>query len=301
MLADRLRLVGHASVIEVSTVDDAVEALGAQGEDAMVLAGGTALMIMLRARLIAPSTIVSIGRVQGLREISVEDGMLSIGALVTLDEVARSLVVHDAASSLAEVFDVVGNIRVRCAATVGGLLAEADYASDPPCALLALGARVVIAGPRGTRAVGIGDFLVGYYQTVLEPDELVVALQVPVQEPGAVAVYEKFRTRSTEDRPCVGVFASTTIAPDGTCSSLRLAIGAVSERPERFADLEQAAVGAVLDEGVARHVADGYAERIRTLDDMRGSSWYRTEMVRVWGRRALLATTEPHRRNARAG
>jgi carbon-monoxide dehydrogenase medium subunit len=284
--------VAHPPVIEVSTVEEAVDALGSS-EDAKVLAGGTALMILLRARLIEPSVFVSIGRIDGLRKISVEDRQLSLGALVTLDEVANSAVVRAAVPGLAEVFGVVANIRVRCAATVGGLLAEADYASDPPCALVALDADVVIAGPRGTRAVALGDFLVGYYQTVLEEDEIVVAVRVPVEEPGAVAVYEKFRTRSSEDRPCVGVFASARTAADGTCSSVRLAIGAVSERPERFPELEQMAVGAVLDESVAQQIADGYAERINTLDDMRGSSWYRTEMVRVWGRRALLAAAQP--------
>jgi carbon-monoxide dehydrogenase medium subunit len=273
-------------------VEEAVGALGSS-EDAKVLAGGTALMILLRARLIEPSAFVSIGRIEGLREIGVEDGRLSLGSLVTLDEVANSPVVREAVPGLAEVFRVVANIRVRCAATVGGLLAEADYASDPPCALVALDADVVIAGPRGTRTVALGDFLVGYYQTVLEPDEIVVAVEVPVEEPGAVAVYEKFRTRSSEDRPCVGVFASARTAADGTCSSVRLAIGAVSERPERFPELERMAVGTVLDESVAQQIADGYAERINTLDDMRGSSWYRTEMVRVWGRRALLAAAQP--------
>ena len=285
--------MAHPDVIEAATVDEAVEALGAHGHDAKVLAGGTALMILLRARLIEPAAFVSITRIEGLREIKVDDGKLCIGALATLDEVQHSAVVRETVPGLAEVFGVVGNIRVRCAATVGGLLSEADYASDPPCALVALDAEVVIAGPSGTRVVPVVDFLVGYYQTVLEPDELVVEVRVPVPEPGAVAVYEKFRTRSSEDRPCVGVFATTRIAADGTCASLRLAIGAVSERPERFPELERTAVGNVLDEDVARQIADAYAERIKTLDDMRGSSWYRTEMVRVWGRRTLVATTQP--------
>jgi carbon-monoxide dehydrogenase medium subunit len=285
--------LAHPDVIEVSTVAEAVDTLGAHGYDAKVLAGGTALMILLRARLIEPELFVSIARVEGLRDIEVDDGRLSIGALVTLDEVHHSAVVHEAVPGLAEVFGVVGNIRVRCAATVGGLLAEADYASDPPCALVALDADVVVAGPRGTRVIPVADFLVGYYQTVLEPDELVVAVRVPVQEPGAATVYEKFRTRSSEDRPCVGVFAQARLAADGTCSSVRLAVGAVSERPARFPDLEGTAVGAAIDEDVARQIADGYAERIKTLDDLRGSSWYRTEMVRVWGRRALLAAAQP--------
>jgi carbon-monoxide dehydrogenase medium subunit len=275
-------------VIEVSTVPEAVQALEAHGGEAMVLAGGTAVIILLRSRLLEPTALVSIGRVEALRHIEVEDGALVIGAIVTLDEVDRSPVVREAVPGLAEVFGVVGNIRVRCAATVGGLLAEADYASDPPCALLALDAEVVTGGPNGGRTIPLRDFVTGFYSTVLEPGELVVAVRVPVQDPRAVSVYEKYRTRSSEDRPCVGVFASTTLADDGTCERLRLAVGAASDVPQRFAEVEEVALGSTLDEGVARHVADGYAERIDTLSDMRGSSWYRTEMVRVWGRRALM-------------
>jgi carbon-monoxide dehydrogenase medium subunit len=177
-------------------------------------------------------------------------------------------------------------VRVRSVATVGGVLAEADYASDPPCALLALGAKVEVRG-HSPRAIPIEEFFQGFYETALEPEELVTAVRIPVPAPGTTAAYEKYRTRSSEDRPCVGVFAATRL-DGGRLEELRVAVGAASETPQRFPDLEEAATGRPLDEALAAEVAEGYAERVETLDDMRGSAWYRTEMIRVWVRRTIL-------------
>jgi carbon-monoxide dehydrogenase medium subunit len=112
-------------------------------------------------------------------------------------------------------------------------------------------------------------------------------VRIPVPAPGTTAAYEKYRTRSSEDRPCVGVFAATRL-DSGRLEELRVAVGAASETPQRFPDLEAAAAGRPLDEALAAEVAEGYAERIDTLDDMRGSAWYRTEMIRVWVRRTIL-------------
>ena len=101
-------------------------------------------------------------------------------------------------------------------------------------------------------------------------------------------MYEKFVTRSSEDRPCVGVFAALRMAADGqTCANLRVAVGAAAETPQRFPEVEALAHGQTLSDSLVRAVADAYAERIDTLSDMRGSAWYRTEMVRVWVRRAI--------------
>ena len=273
----------------MSDVDQAVAALAEHGDNAKVLAGGTAVSILRRARLIDVPTFVSIGGIESLRGIRGDGEHIELGALATLDEVARHPRVRENFPGLAVAFGVVGNIRVRCAATVGGLLAEADYASDPPCALLALDAEVVIAGPAGRRTLKLDDFLVGFYETALAPDELVVAVKVPLASRTQTSVYEKFRTRSSEDRPCVGVFAATSFDSAGTCSDLRLAVGATSETPKRFTDVEATANARPLDEELAGAIADEYAGRIEPIDDARGSAWYRTEMVRVWVRRTLLA------------
>jgi carbon-monoxide dehydrogenase medium subunit len=215
-----------------------------------------------------------------------------IGALATHRQVELSPVTREKIPLLAETFGVVANVRVRNAATVGGVLAEADYASDPPAALLALDAEVETIGPRGARTIAIRDFFRGFYETTLEAAEIVTGVRVPIPPSGSRAVYEKYVTRSSEDRPCLGVAGVVRMASDGrTCEDLRVAVGAVAEVPQRFQEVEALASGTRLESDVIRAIADGYAERIDTLSDMRGSAWYRTEMIRVWVRRVIEAAT----------
>lgn len=270
-----------------TTLDEAIRLLAELGEEAKVVAGGTALTIMLRQRLIDPSALVSIGRLPNLDRIEVVGGELVLGALVTHRAVELSPLVRAQLPVLARTFGVVANVRVRNAATVGGVLAESDYASDPPALFRALDAVVEASGPNGVRSIPIADFFVAFYETALRPDELVTGVRVPLLAPTARAVYEKFVTRSSEDRPCIGVAAVVDLGPDGSCRDLRVAVGAAAETPQRFPDLEAQLHGQKLSEGVIRDLADAYADRIETLDDMRGSSWYRTQMVRVWVRRAI--------------
>lgn len=270
-----------------TTLDEATHLLGEFGEDAKVVAGGTALTIMLRQRLIDPSALVSIGRLPGLDGIAVADGELVLGALVKHRAVELSPLVRTQLPVLARTFGVVANVRVRNAATVGGVLAESDYASDPPAVFRALDAVVEATGPEGSRTIPIADFFVAFYETALRPDELVTGVRVPLLPPTAGAVYEKYVTRSSEDRPCIGVAAIVDFAPDGSCRDLRVAVGAAAEIPQRFPELEAELRGQKLSETVLRDLADAYADRIETLDDMRGSAWYRTQMVRVWVRRAI--------------
>ncbi len=270
-----------------NTLDEATHLLGELGEDAKVVAGGTALTIMLRQRLIDPSALVSIGRLPDLDGIAVADGELVLGALVRHRAVELSPLVRTQLPVLARTFGVVANVRVRNAATVGGVLAESDYASDPPAVFRALDAVVEATGRDGSRMIPIADFFVAFYETALRPDELVTGVRVPLLSPTAGAVYEKYVTRSSEDRPCIGVAAIVDLDPDGSCRDLRVAVGAAAETPQRFPELEAELRGQRLSETVLRDLADAYADRIETLDDMRGSAWYRTQMVRVWVRRAL--------------
>jgi aerobic carbon-monoxide dehydrogenase medium subunit len=277
--------------IEVGSIDEAIASLEEYGEEATVVAGATAVTIMLQQGLIDPSAIVSIARIDGLGGIARDGTELRIGALTTHREVELSPIVLDSLPILAKTFGVVANVRVRNAATVGGVVAEADYASDPPALLTALDAVVELTGPSGSRSVAIGDFLLGFYETSLERNEIVTALRVPILPADSGTAYEKFTTRSSEDRPCIGVAAVVRL--DGTaCSDLRVAVGAVAETPQRFIDLEAEARGRDLDDALINTIADGYAERIDPISDMRGSAWYRTEMTRVWVRRAIAAARD---------
>jgi carbon-monoxide dehydrogenase medium subunit len=274
--------------LEPRSADEAVSLLDGFAGEARIVAGATAVTILLRQGLIHPAALISIGHLPGLDEIRQVDGALRFGALVTHRAVERSALVREVLPSLADVFGTVGNVRVRNAATVGGVLAEADYASDPPAAFLTLDAIVEALGPEGSREIPIAEFFEGFYATSLRDSEIITGVRVPIPTAGLHAVYEKYVTRSSEDRPCVGVFAAVRLeAGEHRCAELRVAVGAASETPQRFPELEALGIGRQLNETVIQTIADGYAERIDTLADMRGSAWYRTEMVRVWIRRAL--------------
>jgi carbon-monoxide dehydrogenase medium subunit len=271
------------------TLGAAIELLQRYGEGARIVAGSTAVTIMVRQRLIAPAALVAIGGIQGLSGIRRVDGHLEIGALTTHREVELSPLVRDTIPVLAETFGVVANVRVRNVATVGGVLAEADYASDPPAMLLALDAEIVARGPGGERTIPIASFFRAFYETALAPDEVLTAVRVPIPQAGTRASYQKFVTRSSEDRPCVGVIAVVRLAADGSIEDLRVAVAAAAETPQRFPDVEATARGEALDEALARRIAEDHAGRIHPLQDLRGSAWYRSEMIRVWVRRAIEA------------
>ncbi len=268
------------------TLEEALHILEEQGDHSKVMAGGTALVLLLQERLIAPEAIVSLERIPELSGIRLVGDSLHIGAMTLLRDIERSPMVVEHAPLLARACCEVGNVRVRNQATLGGNLAEADYASDPPAALLALDALVQVASARGSRQIPVEAFWVGFYTTVLEPQELITEIVLPRPTAGTRMTYLKYKSRSSEDRPCTGVAAAASYEAD-RCLELRVAVGAACETPQRLAAYEQMARGAVLTDSLIDAIAEGYAADIETLDDMRGSSWYRSQMIRTHVRRAL--------------
>lgn len=256
--------------------------------EAKLIAGGTAVVLMMRQGLIFPSLLVSLQRVEDLASIEVADGHVQIGGRATLHDVAASDIVRRHAPSLARACRVVGNVRVRNAATLAGNLAEADYASDPPSVLACLGAKCMAQGPDGTRSIPIADLITGFYSTDLLPAEVITEVHVPIADPEEVSTYLKYVSRSSEDRPCVGVAASAVIRAN-TIEDMRVVVGAVGPAPAGRPEVCSRATGRPLDDATIRSVADGYADSIDPMEDARGSSWYRREMIRVVVTRALEA------------
>ncbi len=265
------------------TLADALELRVALGDGALPIAGGTYLGALLSAGLIdPPAAFIALGGIEELRAIALGDGRLVLGALVTHRRVERDAAVRaDGFGALADAFGSVANVRIRTVATVGGVLADADYASDPPAMLCALGAEVVAASPRGERRLAIEQLILGHYETAIEPDELLVRAEVPRPQR---AVYLKFRSRSSEDRPCVGVAAA--VARDG---ALRVVVGAVAGTPQILPEVCALAAGAELTAGLRDEIAAGYGEGIEAFGDLRGSEVYRRRVTRVLVRRALEA------------
>ena len=252
------------------SLEEALDLRARHGDEATVLAGGTFVGILMNQGFLAPAALLSLRDVAELRGIAVEGGELRLGAMATHRAVERSEAVRSGWPALARAFGLVASPRVRNQATVGGVLADADYASDPPAMLAALDARVLLRSPRGERSVRVGELILGHYETCIEPDELLVEVRIPPQP--ARAAYRKFRSRSSEDRPCVAVAAVR--GEDG----LRVVVGAVAGAPQEFPDLCS---------GEPAEVAAGYAERIEPLSDARGSAAYRRRVIAAEVRRAV--------------
>lgn len=271
-----------------ASVEETLSILAEHGEDARVLAGGTAVVLLLRQGLISPAVLVSLDRLEDLRTIA-EGGRsgLRLGALTSLRQAETSSLVRARHPTLTDTLAKVANVRIRHQATVGGNLAEADYASDPPCVLWALRARARVRSVRGERELPLAELLSGYYRTSLAPDELLTEVVVPDAPPRSGSCYQRLVTGSSEDRPCVGVAAVVRTDRDGRCDELRVVTSAVGPVPVELEDTEGMAVGQPRSDELVAEVATAYGRRIEPLSDVRGSSWYRKQAIEVLVRRAV--------------
>jgi carbon-monoxide dehydrogenase medium subunit len=278
----------NIELLQPASLDEAIAYLGSHAGETKILSGGTALVIMLKNRLISPASLLSVSHLKQLRSVGHKPGVgLRIGALATIREVEMSPLVREKNPTLAQTFGKVGNIRVRNAATVGGNLSEADYASDPPCVLVALRARVKVNSVRGEREIPATQLFRGFYETALAPDEILTELIVPEPAPGSRSSYLKYISRSSEDRPCVGMAVVIENESNGSCKDLRLVAGAVSEIPQELESAEAMARGKHLTDSLIEEIAEAYAAGIEPLSDLRGSAWYRKQIIRVMARRAI--------------
>jgi carbon-monoxide dehydrogenase medium subunit len=281
-------------------LDEALALLQEHGPDARVVAGGTALVTMMRQRLVRPACLVSLRDVEGLDRIEATNGAIRLGALVTHRAVEVSPLIRERLPVLAETFRRVGTVRIRHMATVGGALAHADPNQDPPVTLLALDATVEIRRASGRRELPLREFFRDYYETALEPGELVTAVTVPLLPAASGASFVKFLPRTADDYATVAVAAIVTLEPDGQrCHQARIALGSVGMTPLRARAAEAALVGQRLDEGVLRAAGAAAKTEVDPLSDHRGSAAYKREMVSVMVGRALTQAAAAARQMAR--
>jgi len=256
--------------------------------DAKALAGGTALLTLIKHGIFIPKTLVNLKKIGGMSGIDYDRQRgLRIGALTTIYDVESSPLVRQYYPWLAEACHVVANIRIRNMATIGGNLAHGDYQSDPPTALVALDAGVELTRRTGTRQMKLSEFLLGSYETALQPGELLSALVVPPPDNWR-GTYVKFTTGSSEERPCAGIAALVRME-QGVCRDLRLVVGAVSPRPVRIHHAEEFARGKEITEAVLQTISAEASRAVDPIDDLRGSVSYKRHLVGVLVRRALAA------------
>jgi len=270
------------------TQEEALTLLHEHGDSAKLMAGGTALVIMMKQRLVLPETLISLHRLRGLAEVQEVDGTLHLGALLTHRAAETSPLLRARLPVLAETYRQVATVRIRNVATVGGALAHADPNQDPPVTLLALDAQVQLASVSGSRDVPLTDFFTDYYETVLRPDELLTAIRIPLPQPHTGSAHVKFLPRTADDYATVGVAATIRLDPaTGTCQDCRIALGSVGSTPLRALQAEGVVRGQRLTPELLREAGAVAQQQTDPISDTRGSADYKRAMAGVFVRRAL--------------
>ena len=258
------------------------------GPDGKLVAGGTALVIMMKQQLVQPACVISLRNVSDLGGVSENNGSVHIGGLVSHAALDASPVVQEKLPMLAETYHHVATQRVRTMATVGGGLAHADPNQDPPPSLIALGASFELSSSRGSRTVAAEDFFSDYYETVLEPDEVLSGVNVPLMAAHSGGAYLKFLPRSADDYATVSAAAVVTLDPGKTTiEDVRIAMGSVNTTPVRAADAEAVLRGQPVKPEGLREAGEKAREATDPVSDFRGSASYKTQMAAVFVRRAL--------------
>jgi carbon-monoxide dehydrogenase medium subunit len=263
------------------SLDAALEALRAGGEDAKLLAGGHSLIPLMKLRLAAPSLLVDLRRVPGLAGIRADGAVVRVGAMTRHHDVATAPELGLAAKVAATIADQ----QVRNRGTIGGTLAHGDPASDLPAVLVAMDGAVVARGPGGDRRIAAADLFQDYLTTALDHGEVITEVELPASN-GWGAGYAKFNRR-VEDWAMVAVCAAVRKAPDGSCEDVRVGLTNMAGVPLRATAVEEALRGGALDAGSIAAAAGQAAEGTDPPPDLNASSEYKRHLARVLCRRAL--------------
>ena len=268
------------------TVAQAI-ALLADQPSARVLAGGTDLIVQMKAGRIAPSAIVDLKRIAGLTGVRARGGGFAIGAATPCTALKAHAALAAAWPGVVEAANLIGSVQVRNRATMAGNLCNASPAADSVPALIAAGATCLIAGPAGEREIKVEALATGPGRTGLAAGEFVIELRIPARPAGGGDAYLRLIPRTEMDIAVVGVGAALAIDRDGTCSAARIAIGAVAPTALLVEDAGAALVGTRFDDAALARMGDAMRAACRPIDDKRGTVDYRTAMAAVLARRAV--------------
>jgi carbon-monoxide dehydrogenase medium subunit len=273
---------------EPATLAEAIALLDPEDASVRPIAGGTALMLMMKAGVFRPARLVSLRAIKELGTVVAQgDGTLRIGAMTPLAVLERDPGTRAHAPVITQTLRTLSNVRVRNVATVGGHLAHGDPHMDLPPVLIALGAHVEVAGTAGRRNIPVEDLFAGYFETVLRRDELITAVVVPALG-GRRSAYVKCTSRAAHDWPALGVAVSLDL-DGGSVRDVAIVISAATEKPIRLPAAEAALRGGGTDDAALRRASDAAAEQAETISDGQGSAAYKRQLVRVYVRRALSA------------
>lgn len=266
--------------------DEAVALLQEHGDDAKLLAGGQSLVPLMNFRLAQPAVLVDLNHANDLDFIRRDNGHLVIGAITRQRTVETSALVHQTVPLLSEAMSHVGHVTIRNRGTIGGSAAHADPAAELPVALLALDAEVGVQGPSGNRSIKANEFFTGSFSTLLELNEVLTEVRIPVPRSGTgAAIAESARRHG--DFGIVVVMAVVRLAADGRCDDARVSVGGVEAVPTRRAEAESALIGVSPSAEAIDAAAEAAAGAMSPVDDIHAPAEYRRHLTHVFVRRAL--------------
>ncbi len=273
---------------EPQSIPDACALLAQHGEDAKLIAGGTALLIWMRMKLLNPRVVVSLAKISAFDSIRFDPKSgLAIGAGARHRDIELHPAVREHYPLLHETFRKVAQPRIRNMATIGGNLAQGDPMTDPGASLIALDAEAVLVSANGKRTVPLAEFFVDYYQTATQASEVLTEIRVPPPVAGLRWSHIKFLPRSQEDFATVGVALTMKFHDDGRCNDIRLALNSVAPTILRAKRAEDILREQKINDTLISQMAEVAASEADPIDDNRGSVEYKREMVRVLVRRAV--------------
>ena len=278
------------------SVEGVTSLLAGGGPRGRVLAGGTDLLVQLRAGTIAPDLVVDIKRIRETREIHEDDGVLVIGAAVTGAELGEHAGAKSMWPGVVEAADLIGSTQIQGRASLGGNLCNASPAADTVPVLVAAGATCSVAGPDGMRSVPVGDVCTGPGQLSLGDGEFVVAFELPRRPPRSADAYLRFIPRTEMDIAVVGVGINLTLGDSGRCTAARIALGAVAPTVLLVEEAGAALVGTECDDAALEAMAAAARAACRPIDDKRGTAEYRTKVAGVLAIRAARIAVARARR-----
>jgi CO/xanthine dehydrogenase FAD-binding subunit len=280
-----------------TSIETAAALLAAAGGPARVLAGGTDLLVQLRAGMIDPELVVDIKKIPEMHEITAEGGGFRIGAAVSGAELGEHPDVKHLWPGVVEAVELIGSTQIQGRATMAGNLCNASPAADSVPAMIAAGAIVRVVGPGGRRDVPVEEICTGPGETSLAKGELVASILLPARAPHSGDAYLRFIPRTEMDIAVVGVGVALTLDGGGSCTAARVGLGAVAERPLLVPEAAATLVGTKVDADALGKLAAATSAACRPIDDKRGTKQYRIEVAGVLARRAAETALQRAREN----
>ena len=263
------------------------EALGMIGEGSKVLAGGMSLIPLMKTRLFSPPVVVDIGRIPGLDAISDNGDHISIPALVRHASTASAPLIAQHAAALARAAQMTGDVQVRNRGTTCGSLAHSDVAADQPAAVIALGGKMIARSASGTREIQASEFCVDALTSALEPDEILVEIQLPKSGPGEASAYDKLGRRGGTSDYAVAGAAAWVKKSNGTIADAMVGLTGVGTKPSLAIGVANALIGTDGSEEAVKAAAEHALEDVTVLEDLYGSVEYKSHLAKVFVARAL--------------